>query len=101
MPLTATTLILPCHKVELRRVAAPADLRAMIEAACQGLSITPERLRRELEENGDIPDVVSGALTSAALRSTAETLNNMKYAGGAGIQHTSEGQTQSRAIHAE
>jgi hypothetical protein len=81
MPREATTLTLSGHKVELRPVAAHAGLRAMIEAACQGLSITPERLRRELEENGDIANLVSGALQPAVLRLVAETLNTMQYAG--------------------
>ena len=49
-------------------------LRTRSENACQGLSITPEQLRRELKENGDIPDLVSGALTPKALRLTAKTL---------------------------
>jgi hypothetical protein len=81
LPLTATTLTLPCHKVELRPVAAHAGLCTMVQAACQGLTITPEQLGHELEENGDIPDLVSGTLTPKALRLTAETLNTMKYAG--------------------
>ncbi len=81
MPLTATTLTLPCHKAELRSVAAHADLRTELENACRGLSITPEQLRQELEENGDIPYLVSGVLTPAALRLTAETLSNMRYGG--------------------
>jgi hypothetical protein len=50
----------------------------------EGLTIAPEQLQRELKENGDIPDLVSGALTPAALRLIAETLNTMRYAGYAG-----------------
>ncbi len=46
----------------------------LFENACQGLSITPEQLRQELEAGGDIPDLVSGALTPKALRLTAKTL---------------------------
>ncbi len=34
MPLTATTLTLPCHKVELRPVPADAGLCSMFEHAC-------------------------------------------------------------------
>ena len=45
------------------------------------LNITREQLRQELEENGDIPYLLSGVLTPAALRLTAETLNTMRYAG--------------------
>ncbi len=52
----------PCHKVELRPVAAHADLHTVFEAACEGLSITPEQLRQELIESGDIPDLTGGAL---------------------------------------
>ena len=62
IPLTATPLTLPCHKVELRPVAAHADLHTLFEAACEGLSITPEQLRQELIESGDIPDLTAGAL---------------------------------------
>ncbi|MDQ3797355.1 MAG: hypothetical protein M3294_07300, partial [Pseudomonadota bacterium] len=49
-----------------------------LENACQGLSITPEQLRQELEADGDIPDLVSGALTPEALRLTARTLVLMR-----------------------
>jgi hypothetical protein len=82
MPLSATTLTLPCHKVELRPVAAHAGLCTLFESACRGLSITPEQLRWELEENGDIANLVSGALRPAASRLIAETLDTMQYAGG-------------------
>ncbi len=43
--------------------------------------IAPEQLRQELELGGDLPDLASGALTSAALRLTAELLDTMQYAG--------------------
>jgi cytochrome P450 len=66
MPLAATTLILPCYKVELRPVAAHATLRTLIENTCQGLSITPEQLQQELETSGDLPDLVLGELRPAA-----------------------------------
>ncbi len=59
-----------------------AGLCTRFENACQGLSITPEQLRWELEENGDIANLVSGALRPAALRLIAETLDTMRYAGG-------------------
>ncbi len=59
MPLTATTLTLPCHKVELRPVAADAGLCTLFENACQGLSIRPEKLQQELEAGGDLFDLVS------------------------------------------
>jgi hypothetical protein len=73
MPPSATTLTLPCHKVEQPPVTARAGLRALFENACQGLSITPEQLRTELTGD-DIPDRVSGALTPGALGLTAKTL---------------------------
>jgi hypothetical protein len=76
--LAATTLTLPCHKVELRPVAARADLRTLFENACQGLSITPEQLQQQLEAGDDIPDLISGALTLKALRLTARTLALMR-----------------------
>jgi hypothetical protein len=65
MPLSATTLTLLCHKVELRLVPTHAGLCTLFENACQGLSLTPEQLRWELEENGDIANLVSGALRPA------------------------------------
>ncbi len=61
MPLTATTLTLPCHKVKAWPARADARLRTLLEAACQGLTITPEQLRQELEAGGDLPDLQSGA----------------------------------------
>jgi hypothetical protein len=51
----------------------------MLEIACEGLSLTPEQLRAELTEGGDIPDLQSGALTPQALRLTARTLALMRY----------------------
>ncbi len=53
----------------------------MFEIVCEGLSLTPEELPVELIASGDLPDLVLGALTSAALRLTAETLETMQYAG--------------------
>ena len=52
----------------------------MLEVACQGfLNITPEQFHQALEESGDIPDLVSGALTPKALKLTAKTLALMRY----------------------
>ena len=79
--MAVTLAATPCHKVELRPVASSAGLERMLELACQGLSITPEQLHQELEAGGDIPDLVSGALTPAVLRLTVETLDTMRYAG--------------------
>jgi hypothetical protein len=79
MPLTATTLTLPCHKVELRPVVTNVGLERMLEVACQGLSITPEQLRHELEEDGDLFDLACGALTPKAFWLTAKTLALMRY----------------------
>ncbi|HKF96512.1 MAG TPA: hypothetical protein VKB96_18365, partial [Gammaproteobacteria bacterium] len=79
MPLTATTLTLPCHKEQVPRVGFLAGVERMLEIACEGLSITPDQLRRELEAGGDIPDLVSGALTPQALRLTARALALMRY----------------------
>jgi hypothetical protein len=78
MPLMATTLRYPCHKEQVPRVGFLAGVERMLEIACEGLSITPEQLRRELEEGGDVPDLVSGALTLQALRLTARTVALMR-----------------------
>jgi hypothetical protein len=79
MPLATTTVTLLCHKVELRPVAAHASLRTAFENAREGLTITPEQLRQALEAAGDLPDLVSGALTPKALRLIARTLALMRY----------------------
>ncbi|MDQ4147514.1 MAG: hypothetical protein M3120_07505, partial [Pseudomonadota bacterium] len=63
MPLTVTTLTLPCHKERVAPVGSLAGLEQMLDVACEGLNITPEQLRQELEKGGDIPDLVSGPLT--------------------------------------
>src|SRR5215217_1160140 len=81
MPLAATTLTLPCHKEQAPPVGSLAGFECMLEMACEDLTITPEQLRAELTEGGDIPDLVSGALTSKALRLTARTLALMRYSG--------------------
>jgi hypothetical protein len=60
-------------------VAGPFGLaKRMLEVACEGLRLTPEQLRQELEAGGDLPDLVSGALTPNALRLTAKTLALMR-----------------------
>lgn len=73
------------------RAAKPSPLKPagfsvcharMLADACQGLTITPEQLRDELEGDGDLRDLISGALTPRALRMTAETLTLMRYKGG-------------------
>ena len=79
MPLRATTLTLPFHKVELRAAAAHAGLRTLFDNACQGLCITPEQVRQELEEGGDLSDLACGTLTPKALRLMATTLALMRY----------------------
>ena len=59
---------------------ASADSTArLIKTACQDLTITPEQLRRELTEGGDMPDLESGNLSAHALHLTAETLAIMRY----------------------
>ncbi|MDQ3797320.1 MAG: hypothetical protein M3294_07120 [Pseudomonadota bacterium] len=79
MPLTATTLTRPVRKQVEQRVAADAGLRSLFEDACRGLSIAPAQLHQELEAGGDIPDLVSGALSPQALRLAAKTLALMRY----------------------
>ncbi|MDQ4146388.1 MAG: hypothetical protein M3120_01625 [Pseudomonadota bacterium] len=79
MPLTATTLTLPCHKEQAQPVAAHAGADHMIETVCEDLNITPEHLFQELEAHGDLPDLISGALTPKALRLTTKTLALMRY----------------------
>jgi hypothetical protein len=74
MPLAATTVTLPCHKEQVPPIGSHDGLERMIETACQGLSITAEQLHQELEEDGDIPDLASGALTPKALRLAAQIL---------------------------
>jgi hypothetical protein len=60
-------------------VAPQDEAASLITSACKGLSITPEQLRSELTEGGDMPDLVSGALTPQVLRLTARTLALMRY----------------------
>jgi hypothetical protein len=66
-----------CERSELSEKSA--ELEHMIKAVCRNLSITPEQLRQELEEGGDLQDLLSGALTSQGLRLTAETLARTRY----------------------
>jgi hypothetical protein len=79
MPLTATTLTLPCNKERVTPLRSHTGLEHMCEVACQGLRLTPEQLRQELEISGDIPDLQSGTLTPKALRLMAKTLALMRY----------------------
>jgi hypothetical protein len=79
MPLAATTLTLPCHKEQVTPVGSQDGLERMLEIACAGLNITREQLRQELEESGDILDLVSGALTAEALKQAPRTLALMRY----------------------
>jgi hypothetical protein len=79
VPLDATTLTLPCHPPQTRRVHDPARLRPKLEVACRGLRITPAQLWEELEANGDLADLESGALSGNALRPLAMTLTVMRY----------------------
>jgi hypothetical protein len=79
MPPTATTLTLPSDKEQVPPVGCHAGLERMLEIACEGLSITPAQLHAELREGGDLPDLVSGALTPQALRLTARALALMRY----------------------
>jgi hypothetical protein len=79
MPLAATTLTLSCHKEQASSVGPLIGLEYMIETACQGLSITPEQLRQELEAGSDLPDLASGALTPKALRLAAQILVLLRY----------------------
>jgi hypothetical protein len=69
--------------------AAGAGAGDRFARACKGLTISPEELRAELEEGGDLPDVESGALSPQALRQTAITLDLMRGAGVGPPRHAS------------
>jgi len=56
-----------------------AQALALIKAACQGLSVTPDQLRDELTDGGDMPNVESGALSTETLRQVAEALSLTRY----------------------
>lgn len=77
MPLEATTLTLPCHRVQTRLARDPARLRRFVEVACHRLTITPEELWKELEASGDLADLELGAVSVKALRQVAMTLEAM------------------------
>lgn len=62
----------------MRPVRNPARLRRMAEPACDRLTITPEQLWQELEANGDLADLKSGAVSVKALRQVAMTLAVMR-----------------------
>ena len=74
MPFGATTLTLPCHKVQACPVRDSARVRRMMMVACHRLAITPEELCKELEANGDLADLESGAVFVRALQQVAMTL---------------------------
>jgi hypothetical protein len=50
----------------------------MAELACRQLAVTPEELWQELEANGDLADLESGALSVKALRQVAMTSGVMR-----------------------
>ena len=91
MPLTATTLTLPWDKEQTRPVGSHNALERMFKVACQGLTLTPEQLRQELEAGGDISDLVlrrtntTGTqanrknIDSDALSKSARTTNHRHY----------------------
>ncbi len=79
VPLTATTLTLPCHKERVTPVGSHNGLARMIKTACEGLNIMPQQLHQGLDAGGDIPDLVSGTFTPEALWLTAMTLALMRY----------------------
>ncbi len=49
-----------------------------LKRACDGLLLSPDELRAELDE-GDLTDLVSGALTPDALRQVAQALALMRF----------------------
>jgi hypothetical protein len=67
------------HKEQAPPAGSYDGLERKIKTACDGLNITPDQLHQELEEGGDLPDLVSGALTPKALRLTAKALALMRY----------------------
>ncbi len=67
------------HKEQAPPAGSHDGLGCMIETACQGLSITAEKLHQELEAGDDLPDLASGTLTPKALRLMAKTLALMRY----------------------
>jgi hypothetical protein len=74
MPLTATTLTLPCHQPpQPPLVQTHTQLGPLLECARKGLAITPEQLRQELKDT-DLQALASGELTLKVLRLTAWTL---------------------------
>lgn len=70
----AATLTLPCHTHTTRPVRALAQLDAVLATACEGLAISPDRLRQELED--DLDDI--GELNAHGLTAVAEILSR-KY----------------------
>jgi len=78
MPLTATTLTVSCHKARAQPVSFHAGLDRKLEIACESLTLTPGQLCQDLQAGGDIPDLVSGALTLQAIQLAARTLALMR-----------------------
>ena len=56
----------------------PVCLRRMVEVACHRLSITPEKLWKELEVNGDLANLKSGAVSVKVLWEVAMILATMR-----------------------
>jgi hypothetical protein len=46
----------------------------MIEIVCEGLTITPAQLRRELKEGGDLSDQVSGIYTQSVTAGSRDVI---------------------------
>jgi hypothetical protein len=70
--LTATTLTRACHKAPASPAGAHAGLDTRFKTACEGLSLTPARLRTELIDDLDV--IASDGLTPHGWRQVAETL---------------------------
>ncbi|HKF94614.1 MAG TPA: hypothetical protein VKB96_08435 [Gammaproteobacteria bacterium] len=71
-PLAATTLTLTCHPPPAPSDSAQTVPDSVFATACEGLSITPARLREQLSD--DLDANASGELTAPGLRLTAEAL---------------------------
>lgn len=69
----ATTLTVDGQLPVTQRAPHHTRLDAAFETACQGISITPERLQRELSD--DLHAIASGELTARGPRQVAETLS--------------------------
>jgi hypothetical protein len=77
----ATTLTLPGAKPAGTIVALDeARIMRALKRACEGLLLSPEELRAQLDES-DLAEVMSGALSPKALRLTAKTISLMGQLG--------------------